>query len=74
MNKDDFSYWTRACKPAKEYTGHLNLRCSNCPFPDCILATPRLKKGILVAKIAKLVKAFGYTQKITIESFMTGKE
>ena len=68
MNKNDFTHYTRACKEAKAYTGHRNLRCSSCPFEECLLANPRLKKEIFVGKIAELTKAFGYTRKLTLGS------
>lgn len=55
---EDKSYWSRACKAARVYSGHPSKRCSSCPFPDCILDKPRLKKIILFAHIAKLCKAF----------------
>ena len=52
------TYWSRACKQARIYTNHPNLRCSNCPFEECILANPSLKKIILVARIAELIDGF----------------
>ena len=53
------TYWSRACKQARIYTGHKNLRCSNCPFPkECILANTSLKKIALMARIAELIDGF----------------
>ena len=65
---EDKGYWTRACPEARVFTGHHNLRCSNCPWvdKDCILANLRLKKEILLAHIANLLKAFGYTEEINV--------
>ena len=60
------SRWTRACPPIKALTGIKSKRCIHCPLPTCLLASPRLKKEIYMAKIAELTKAFGYTEKITI--------
>ena len=51
------TYWSRACMFARIYAGHKNLRCSNCPFPECIQDNPDLRNELLVAKIALLIKA-----------------
>ena len=51
------TYWSRACRFARVYSTHKNLRCSNCPFRDCIQDNPNLRNEVLVAKIALLIKA-----------------
>ena len=60
------SRWTRACKQVRVLTGVKSKRCVHCPFEDCLLANPKLARRVFKAKIAELLDAFGYTEKMTI--------
>jgi len=52
------TYWTRACKAGRVYDNTPSLRCSNCPFPECLKGKGKLAKEILKERIDELIENF----------------
>ena len=52
------TYWTRACKAGRVYDNTPSLRCSNCPFPECLKGKGKLALEILIKRQEELTKYF----------------